>query len=56
MNTVYRWYCEFNHGRSSLQEELQGRRKSVVFQKTFDAVRELIIQDCHLILRKIQIM
>ena len=41
-------YCEFNRGRSSLQHEFrEGCPKSVVVPKTIDAVRQLILQDCH---------
>ena len=37
--SVYRWYFEFNRGRSSLQDEFrEGRPKSVVVPETFDAV------------------
>ena len=44
--SVYRWYEEFNRGRSSLQDEFrEGRPKSVVVPETIDAVRQLILQD-----------
>ena len=37
--SVYRWYGEFNRGRSPLQDEFrEGRPKSVVTAKTIDAV------------------
>ena len=37
--SVYRWYGEFNRGRSSLQDEFrEGRPKSVVAPETIDAV------------------
>jgi histone-lysine N-methyltransferase SETMAR len=43
--SVYRWYGEFNRGRSSLQDEFrEGRPKSVVVLKNIDAVRKLILQ------------
>ena len=46
--SVYRWYSEFNRGRSSLQDEFpEGRAKSVFVPKTIDAVRQLILQDRH---------
>ena len=48
-NSVYRWYCEFNRGRSLLQDEFrEGRPKSVVtVSETIDAVRQPILQDHH---------
>ena len=47
---VYRWYGEFNRGRSSFQDEFrEGRSKSVVVSKTIDAVRQLLLQDRHVI-------
>ena len=53
--SVYRWYCEFNRGRSSLQEEFrEDRPKSVVVSETIDAVRQLILQDCHVSYREIE--
>ena len=53
--SVYRWYGEFNRGRSSLQEELrEGRPKSVVVPETIDTVRQLILQDRHVTYRKIE--
>ena len=43
--SVYRWYGEFNRGRSSLQDEFrEGRPKSVFVPETIDAVRQLILQ------------
>ena len=40
MTSVYRWYGEFNWGRSLLQDEFNdGRPKSVVVPETIDAVR-----------------
>ena len=46
--SIYPWYGEFNRGRSSLQDEFrEGRLKSVVVAETIDAVRQLILQDCH---------
>ena len=53
--SVYRWYGEFNQSRSSLQDEFrEGRPKSVVVPETIDAVRQLILQDCHVIYREIE--
>ena len=44
--SVYRWYGEFNRGRSLLQEEFrEGLPKSVAVPETIDAVRQLIWQD-----------
>ena len=38
--SVYRWYGEFNRGRSSFQYEIcEGRPKSVVVPEIIDAVR-----------------
>ena len=46
--SVYRWYGEFNRGRSSLQHEFREYRpKSVVIPETIDAVRQLRLQDRH---------
>ena len=36
--SVYRWYCEFNRGRSSLQGEFREGLKLVVVPETIDAV------------------
>ena len=53
--SVYRWYGEFNRGRSSLQDEFrEGRPKSVVVPETIDAVRQLILQDRHVTYREIE--
>ena len=53
-SSVYWWYGEFNRGRSLLQDEFcEGRPKSVVVPKTIDAMRQLILQDCHLTYREI---
>ena len=52
--SVYRWYGEFNRGRSSLQDEFrESRPKSVVVPETIDAVRQLILQDRHVTYRGI---
>ena len=41
--SVYRWYDEFNQGRSSLQDKFRGGRpKSVIVPDTIDAVSQLI--------------
>ena len=46
--SVYRWYGEFNRGRSLIQDEFrEGRPKSIVVPETIDAVRQLISQDRH---------
>ena len=53
--SVYRWYGEFNPGRSSLQDKFrEGRPKSVVVPETIDAVRQLILQDRHVTYREIE--
>ena len=53
--SVYRWYGEFNQGRNSLQDELrESCPKSVVVPETIDAVRQLILQDCHVTYRVIE--
>ena len=54
-SSVYRWYGEFNRGRSSHQDEFrEGRPKTVVVSETIDAVRQLILQDPHLTYREIE--
>ena len=51
--SVYRWYDEFNRGRSSLQDEFrEDRPKSVVVPETINAV--LILQDRHVTYREIE--
>ena len=53
--SVYRWYGEFNRGRSSLQNEFrESRPKSVVIPATIDAERQLIFQDRYVIYREIE--
>ena len=53
--TVYRWYGEFNRGRSSLQNEFrEGRPKSVVVPEAIDAVRQLILYGRHMTYREIE--
>ena len=53
--SVYRWHGEFNRGRSSLQDQFrEGRPKSIVAPKTMEAVRQLILQDCHATYREIE--
>ena len=52
---VYRWYCEFNWGSSSLQDKFrEGRPKSVIVSETIDAVPQLILQDHHVTYREIE--
>ena len=46
-SSVYRWYGEFNRGRSLLQDEF---RKS----RPIDAVRKLILEDRHVTYREIE--
>ena len=53
--SVYRWYGEFNRGRSSLQDEFrEGRPKSVVVPETIDAVRQLVLEDYCVTYREIE--
>ena len=53
--SVYRWYSEFNRGRSSPQDEFRkGRLKSVVILETIDAVCQQILQDRHMTYREIE--
>ena len=53
--SVYRWYDEFNIGRSSIQDEFREHRsKSVVVLDTIDAVCQLILQDRHVTYREIE--
>ena len=53
--SVYRWYDEFNRGRSSHQDEFrEGRPKSVVDSDTIDTVCQLILQDRHVTYREIE--
>ena len=55
MTSVYRWYGEFNRGRSSLQDEFrEGRTKSIVVPETIDTVRQLILQHRHVTYREIE--
>ena len=52
--SVYRWYDEFNRGRSSLEDEFRIRRpKFAVVPQTIDAVRQLILQDRNVTYREI---
>ena len=49
------WYGEFNRGCSLFQDEcIKGRPKSVVIPESIDAVRQLILQDCHVTYREIE--
>ena len=53
--SVYRWYAEFNRGRSSPQDEFrESRPKSIIFPKTINAVRQLILKDRHVTYRDIE--
>lgn len=50
--TVFRWYAEFNRGRTSLKDEFkEGRPKSVVVPENIDAVKHLILQNRHVTYR-----
>ena len=52
---AYRWYGEFNRGRSSLQDEFREcRPKSVVVPETIDAVHQLLLQDRHVTYHEIE--
>lgn len=53
--TVYRWYTEFNRGRSSLKDEPhEGGPKLVVVPQNIDAVRKMIEEDRHVTYREIE--
>ena len=53
--SVYRWYDEFNIGRSSLQDEFrEDSPKSVVVPETIDAVRQLFLQNRYVTYREIE--
>ena len=46
--SVYRWFTQFNRGRSSLHDEFrEGSPKSAVVPNNIDAVDELKLQDRH---------
>ena len=46
--SAYRWYGEFNRGRSSLQDDYsECSLKSVIVSETIDVVRQLILHDRH---------
>ena len=54
-NTVKNRFYEFNRGRSSLKDEFrEGSSKTAVVPENIDAVRELIMQDRHMIYRQIK--
>ena len=51
--SFYRWYGEFNRGRSSLQDEFcEGRPQSLVVPETIDGMHQLILQDRHVTYRE----
>lgn len=53
--TVYNWFAEFNRGRASVSDKFrEGRPKTAVVPQNIDAVRELIMQDCHVTYREIE--
>ena len=53
--TVKNWFNEFNYERRVLKDEVrEGRPKTAVVSENIDAVRELIIQDRHVIYREIE--
>ncbi|GBP33999.1 General transcription factor IIH subunit 1 [Eumeta japonica] len=49
--TVYHCFSEFNCGQFMLMAEFEESRPKSVVPQNIDAVRELIMQDCHYILR-----
>lgn len=54
-STVYRWFMDFNRGRSSLQDEFrEGRPKTAVTEENIEAVRQLILTDRHVTYREIE--
>jgi len=54
--TVYRWYTEFQRGRSTLKDEVkEGRPKSVVVPANIDAVQKLIAADRHVTYHEIEL-
>ena len=53
-STVNNWFNKFNCARRSLKYEVrEGRPKTAVLWGNIDAVRELIMQDCHVTYREI---
>ena len=53
--SVYRWYSEFNRGRSSFEDEFrEDRVKSVVVLETNEGMRQLILQDRHVTYHQIE--
>ncbi|XP_037944009.1 histone-lysine N-methyltransferase SETMAR-like [Teleopsis dalmanni] len=54
-STVKNWFNVFNRDRHSLSDEFrEGRPKMAVVPENIDAVRELIMQDRHVIYREIE--
>ena len=54
-STVKNWFNEFNCGRRSVKDEVrEGCPKTAVVSENIDAVRELIMQDRHVIYREIE--
>ena len=54
-STVKNWFNEFNCGHRSLKDEVrEARPKTAVVSENIDAVRELIMQDCHVTYREIE--
>ena len=54
-STAKNWFNEFNCRRRSLKDEVrEGRPKTAVASDNIYAVRELIMQDCHVTYRGIE--
>lgn len=54
-STVFRWFAEFNRGRSSLSDEhREGRPSTAVTTENIDAVRNMIETDRHVTYHEIQ--
>ena len=55
-SSVKNWFDKFNCRRRSLKDEVrEGRPKTAVASDNIYAVRELIMQDCHVTYREIQL-
>ncbi|KAK4887154.1 hypothetical protein RN001_003425 [Aquatica leii] len=52
---MFCWFSEFHRKRTLPQDEFrEGRSKSAVVPENIDAVRKLILQDCHGTYREIE--